>query len=267
MLLSTVKAAELLGVKPSTIKRWSDQGLLRSLRTPGGHRRFDRQDVLLFAARQTRPASAGVSLQSLLDWLLTGRRQEVDAFLLSSRSRLGAWFRVADEVGSLLTETGDRWSSGDLSIAQEHLLSDGFSRAIGRMTQSIPLPSHPPLAALASVEGDTHTLGLSLAELCLVEGGYQTLWLGASTPASEVASLLDRSPVRLVALSASAISNQPQRMLEIASQIGAACQRHQIDLVLGGNGAWPEPPPFGARLHSFSDLHAHLSTLAKGAPI
>ncbi len=43
--LSTSQAARALGVSLGTIRRWSDMGYLKSYRTPGGQRRFSRQQI------------------------------------------------------------------------------------------------------------------------------------------------------------------------------------------------------------------------------
>jgi excisionase family DNA binding protein len=43
--LSTSEAARRLGVSLSTIRRWSDAGYLHSYRTPGGQRRFSREQI------------------------------------------------------------------------------------------------------------------------------------------------------------------------------------------------------------------------------
>ncbi|MCL4529622.1 MAG: helix-turn-helix domain-containing protein [Chloroflexi bacterium] len=47
--LSLHEAAELLGVHPSTVRIWSDKGLLPVYRTKGGHRRYKRSEVALWA--------------------------------------------------------------------------------------------------------------------------------------------------------------------------------------------------------------------------
>ncbi len=43
--LSTSQAASALGVSLGTIRRWSDMGYLQSYRTPGGQRRFSREQI------------------------------------------------------------------------------------------------------------------------------------------------------------------------------------------------------------------------------
>src|SRR2546428_13924822 len=43
--LTLGQAAKYLGVAQSTIRKWSDQGLLPAFYTPGGHRRFKRHDL------------------------------------------------------------------------------------------------------------------------------------------------------------------------------------------------------------------------------
>lgn len=46
--LTTTEAAEQLGVHPSTLRRWADEGQIPTMITPGGHRRFSRADVESF---------------------------------------------------------------------------------------------------------------------------------------------------------------------------------------------------------------------------
>jgi excisionase family DNA binding protein len=46
MMLSIGQAARLLGVTPITARRWTEAGLLPCVRTPGGHRRIAREDVV-----------------------------------------------------------------------------------------------------------------------------------------------------------------------------------------------------------------------------
>jgi excisionase family DNA binding protein len=46
-LLTPREVAEMLGVRVTTVSRWARTGVLKpTVRTPGGHRRYDRADVL-----------------------------------------------------------------------------------------------------------------------------------------------------------------------------------------------------------------------------
>lgn len=48
---STAGAAGILGVSAGTVRRWTDQGQLECRRTPGGQRRFSREDLDEFVAQ------------------------------------------------------------------------------------------------------------------------------------------------------------------------------------------------------------------------
>jgi len=56
--VSLTEACALLGVSPSTVRRWADSGMVRTYLTPGGHRRFSRLglEALLPDRPTTRPS-------------------------------------------------------------------------------------------------------------------------------------------------------------------------------------------------------------------
>lgn len=45
-LLTPAEVAALFQVDPKTVSRWADRGMLATVRTLGGHRRFRESDVL-----------------------------------------------------------------------------------------------------------------------------------------------------------------------------------------------------------------------------
>jgi excisionase family DNA binding protein len=58
--VSLAEACRLLGVSPSTVRRWADSGLVRTFVTPGGHRRFSRGGLqALLPDRPTSRPSLG----------------------------------------------------------------------------------------------------------------------------------------------------------------------------------------------------------------
>ncbi len=56
-LISLKEASQVLGVKESTLRHWANQEKLRTVRTPGGHRRFSLNEVKQMA-RQSSFVSA-----------------------------------------------------------------------------------------------------------------------------------------------------------------------------------------------------------------
>ncbi len=48
-LMTPGEVASVLHVDPNTVARWSDNGKLRALRTPGGHRRYFAAEVVEIA--------------------------------------------------------------------------------------------------------------------------------------------------------------------------------------------------------------------------
>lgn len=265
-MLTTTEAAEVAAVAPSTIKRWAEQGILPFQRTVGGHRRFDRFTLERFLREQ--PGAVQSSDPVASDWvrcLVDGRRHEIDGRLLDARARLGAWWRVADELALALVEMGKAWESGRLTVAEEHVASDALARALARVGDALPIRLVGPQCLLACAGDDEHTLGLSLAELCLRELGWTPLWLGRRTPGDEVVRLVRGGQVSMVALSASVLLSDAQALQAIATEVGVACKERGVALLLGGAGAWPTQPAFGVRVTSFAAFHDHVAE-AGGRP-
>ncbi len=66
--LTLSEVSKKLGVHPSTIRNWADQGYLPVHRTKGGHRRFKRSEVELWHQSQqaSAPSEAKVVIQNAL---------------------------------------------------------------------------------------------------------------------------------------------------------------------------------------------------------
>jgi len=95
-------AAELLGVHPSTVRLWSDKGLLPVHRTKGGHRRYKRSDVELWAKthRETRPVQPDDMIQSVV--------RNVRMQITEGRLAEEAWYQKLNEDARLQYRTSSR---------------------------------------------------------------------------------------------------------------------------------------------------------------
>ena len=88
--LSLKGASELLGVHPSTVRLWSDKGVLPTHRTSGGHRRYRRDEMLLWAktAREIR-----VEPEHILQTAMKNVRVQIAEANLQAES----WYQKLDE--------------------------------------------------------------------------------------------------------------------------------------------------------------------------
>ena len=252
-LLTSAEVARLAGVGPTAVKRWADSGVLKCVRTAGGHRRFERREVDRFL-RGSLPGDG----QLWQDWLdaalgdnsvpaLVGR-------LFDLRAELGSWHRAADRVGAFVEELGKRWESGALTVVQEHIISHALQRALATIVETIPVPAASPRLFLAAADGDAHTLGLSLAELCAREAGWRAEWGGPHTRAIDVVERVTSRDIAMVALSASAQSD-PATLAAEAREVADTCRAHGVELALGGAGAWPDNLPAGQRFSAFEPFY------------
>jgi MerR family transcriptional regulator, light-induced transcriptional regulator len=270
-LLSSAEVARRLGVSAASVKRWADAGALPCVRTAGHHRRFAPEAVDQFRAAQeeaatvSAPATPGRrDASAWVDELLTPLPPlALEASLLGARAELGSWWRVCERLGPSLAELGRRWSRGEISVTDEHRASERLSRALSRVGDWMPTAHDGPRCMLAAAEGDEHTLGLSLVEVCLREHGWTPIWIGRSAPSADVVAAIDGSGAQLVALSASASSRDGAELAHQAERIGEACRRVGADLILGGSGAWPERPAFGRIVRDFATLTQLLAAYSR----
>ncbi len=250
-LLTSAEVARILGVTPGSVKRWADQGILRCERTAGRHRRFDRAEVDRFLRH--RDAGGGPVERWVETLLAEPDVLALHSDLLAERARLGAWWRVAESLGPVLGEIGARWESGSLSILGEHLASERLARALARVAESLPPRPGAPRVLLVTAEGDDHTLGLSLAEVCAREFGWQALWAGRVTPLAEVVAVVAGGEAEAVAVSASPVCTAGD-LLAQTERLGAICRAGEVALAMGGSGPWPEWLPYGDRVRDFASL-------------
>lgn len=88
--LSLSDAAKLLGVHPSTVRLWSDKGVLPTHRTSGGHRRYRREEVTLWSntAREVR-----IEPENIMHMAIKNVRVQIGEANLEAES----WYQKLDE--------------------------------------------------------------------------------------------------------------------------------------------------------------------------
>lgn len=89
--LSLSKVAQILGVHPSTVRNWSDQGVLPVHRTNGGHRRYLRSEVDLWLQSHRAEGSADANL--VMQNALRNTRFQISEGRISAEP----WYKKLDD--------------------------------------------------------------------------------------------------------------------------------------------------------------------------
>ncbi|MGI8553173.1 MAG: helix-turn-helix domain-containing protein [Dehalococcoidia bacterium] len=95
--LSLGQACKILGVNESTLRRWANDGQVRTFRTPGGHRRFAGEDLRRLQQRGPRKEQALPEYQALGSLAVAQIRRR----LQRGKSHEPAWQSTVDEEGRL----------------------------------------------------------------------------------------------------------------------------------------------------------------------
>ncbi len=127
--LSLKDVAGMLGVHPSTVRSWSDKGILPVHRTQGGHRRFKRSEVSLWATSRGQPAIEPVSV-------VQAAVRNIRLQISEGRLEAEAWYQKLDEAAraqyrqsartllqgliNYLSSTGEEAASEAHSIGYEY---------------------------------------------------------------------------------------------------------------------------------------------------
>lgn len=245
--------ARRTGVAADTVRKWEQRyGILQPPRTEGGQRRYTDADVarvewlrdrlaegyrigeaaaLLGVASGAPPQSTG----ELVDALYDAAAAVDDTKLARGLDQAFALFPIeqacSNVVEPLLRRIGDGWASGELTVAQEHLVSEAIR---GRLETRLAVARGGVrgIAVLACAPGERHELGLLVAATLLRADGWQVAYLGADTPLAGVFDLAGRLDAKLVGISVTMEENVPPLLDGLRAH-----RRRTFELAIGGAAA------------------------------
>ncbi|NWG06033.1 MAG: helix-turn-helix domain-containing protein [Chloroflexi bacterium] len=91
--LSLSDAAKLLGVHPSTVRLWSDKGAIPVHKTQGGHRRYKRSEILLWAETNSKSQTEALAPEGMMNEVVKNVRMQISEGRLQAES----WYQKLDE--------------------------------------------------------------------------------------------------------------------------------------------------------------------------
>ena len=102
--LSLSDAAKILGVHPSTVRLWSDKGALPVHKTQGGHRRYKKGEILLWAQSNSRSHVDAIAPEGMMQEVVKNVRMQISEGRLEAES----WYQKLDEDARIQYRMGAR---------------------------------------------------------------------------------------------------------------------------------------------------------------
>jgi excisionase family DNA binding protein len=277
--ISTLEAAKALGVSVSTVKRWVDGDILPAHRTAGGHRKLMRSEVLALARQGDLPRedlarlvvpikSASVDLRNVAGAL---HRALLDGDVASTRAVVRRSYEagiavetLADEViAPVMAKLGHGWETSQIDVWHEHRGTQLCTAALYELQSDLErrAESQRPLAIGAAPSGDIYTLASLLAQLVLLDAGWEAINLGANTPMDSLTKAVRALRPRLVWISVSHLDDV-DHFVEDYKNFYREADQHGAAVVIGGR-ALTESVRARMPYSSFGDRLGHLGAFAR----
>ncbi len=135
----------------------------------------------------------------------------------------------------LLQEVGERWHRGEISIAQERMVSAAIRKHVALLLDSYDRSAHRPPIVFATLPGERHELGLLMAAMICASQGHKVHYLGADLPPHEIARYTREVGAIAVGISVvmlDDVAKVPALLAGIARELGPG-----IPIWLGGGGS------------------------------
>jgi methanogenic corrinoid protein MtbC1 len=252
--LNIAALAQRTGVAPDTLRKWEQRySILQPTRTAGGQRRYSERDVArvewlrarldegyrigeaasLLGSVGVEPArSARDHLKGILRALDEGDTEEIGIRLDQAFALAGVDETLSSVLQPLLEEVGERWERGELTVAEEHLVSEAVRSRLGHLLADSG-GGVRGVVVLACAPGERHELGLMMAALALRRDGWKIVYLGADTPIHDVLALAEKLSANVVGLSIAV----PSHGAALEKEVVKANPPAGLQLVVGGAGA------------------------------
>lgn len=218
------------GVAPDTLRKWEQRyQILLPRRTAGGQRRYDERDVarvewlcerlregyrigeaatLLGTTPVTTTRTSEDHLRTILAAVDAGDAAQIGLLVDQAFALYGVDDTLEKILRPLLESVGERWKCGDLTVAEEHLVTEAVRSRLGHLLADAG-GGVRGTAVLACPPGERHELGLMMLAIGLRRDGWKVVYLGADTPVSDAVDVAHRHSARVLGISCTVVQPEP----------------------------------------------------------
>ena len=220
--LNIAALSQRTGVAPDTLRKWEQRyQILRPMRTAGGQRRDDERDVarvewlcerlregyrigeaasLLGTTEVSTTRTADDHLRTILAAVDAGDAAQIGLLVDQAFALHGVDETLERILRPLLETIGERWHGGELTVAEEHLVTEAVRSRLGHLLADAG-GGVRGTAVLACPAGERHELGLMMLAIGLRRDGWKVVYLGADTPVDDAVGVARKQAASVLAIS------------------------------------------------------------------
>jgi MerR family transcriptional regulator, light-induced transcriptional regulator len=162
----------------------------------------------------------------------------------------------------LMRLVGERWHAGELTIAQEHMLSAILHAVMAGLVRLQGAPDAAPRLLFATPEAELHEFGILAGAMLAASAGLGVVYLGPNVPATDIGDAARRIGAAAVVLG---LTGGSPTIAKHLSEVRRAVPA-ETEVWIGGPATLPIQPSQGSRgrvlpLVSFDEFERHLRRL------
>lgn len=245
--VTCVRAAELMDVSVSTVKRLCDQQTLDCVRTSGGHRRISMQSIARWSVLQKAEDSAELpvhhdyslsDIELTLERLLSGAMNELTSFLDYLKTQRWTIPRILDDV--LLAALRNCHLLCDAESSPQYLANQCVS-AIRDLIGYLMLHHHviaadAPVAVGGCVGPARHDLHSGAIALGLRTIGYRAISIGSRVEPEDLVAAGLRHGASIVWMNCSHVADADE-IQRLACDLSGGLSASQLMLLTGSGSS------------------------------
>lgn len=265
--LSSKEVSEILGVNISTLKRWTNTGLIGCQKTAGGHRKFTMQHVRdYYKKNHNHGKNTDLGLETkahkniyehinksnfkelsiiLADASLESDELSVSTVINGSYMKGISIEKICDEIidpASFIVENA--LSKGYLSHVETFISRKLITRTAENLNQSKPNGAFNGSTALCvNFEDNLPDLGVVMSEIILRHNGYNVLNTGSHAELGNLESLLTKKSIDIIVFylcdmqcCMATVENNLTKTEQQVVTIAKLAKKMDIKVIFGGEG-------------------------------
>jgi methanogenic corrinoid protein MtbC1 len=139
---------------------------------------------------------------------------------------------IENLMRELLYKIGDMWEFGQISVADEHYMSNLFRSVVyNKVNKFNPSSNHKRGIALAS-HHEQHTLGIELVTSLLKRQGVDVFYLGNNVPYASLKNMVDELKPDFILISIT-MRDHVNSLVSLVNQLK---ELNKVQVIIGGQG-------------------------------